>query len=84
VVLGSRRRALHPRWNYMNSMAMFPWSAAQFPRGQLREAARSPGIRHFEGPTVNKPWHSLCEQELRELYFEHRRRTPWPELELES
>ena len=78
AVLGRRRRALHPRWNCMNSFFVYPWSADVFDPIALEEAKRSPAIRHFEGPGVNKPWHYLCEQDSRELYAEHRRQTPWP------
>jgi lipopolysaccharide biosynthesis glycosyltransferase len=84
VVLGERRLMLHPRWNYMNSMAMFPWSADAFESGALEEARRRPAIRHFEGPAINKPWHYLCERDLRDVYFEHRRATPWPNCEIEG
>jgi lipopolysaccharide biosynthesis glycosyltransferase len=77
VVLGSRRLPLHPRWNVMNS---FRWAHAGdvFGRAHLDEACRDPAIRHFEGPDDNKPWHYMCEREMRELYAEYRRRTPWP------
>lgn len=77
VVLGERRVPLHPRWNYMNS---FRWEHAVdvFGAEALEEARRSPAIRHFEGPDLNKPWHYMCGWELRELYDEHRRATPWP------
>lgn len=78
VVLGSRRLPLRPRWNCMNSVMFLPWAADVFDAGALAEARENPAIRHFEGPAHNKPWHLLCERELRELYFEHRRRTPWP------
>ena len=44
----------------------------------VEEARRSPAIRHFEGPSVNKPWHLLCEQPGREHYMRHRAATPWP------
>jgi len=77
-VLASRRLALHPRWNAMNSLYLFPWSDEVYGRSTAEEARRNPAIRHFEGPSVNKPWHFLCERETRELYFRHRRRTPWP------
>jgi lipopolysaccharide biosynthesis glycosyltransferase len=82
VVLGRRRLALHPRWNFMNSMA-FDSSAEVFGRTALEEAQRRPAIRHFEGPGANKPWHAGCRAEGRELYLEHRRQTPWPRMELE-
>ena len=81
VVLAERRRPLHPRWNAMNSFEAFPWSAYVFGARALEEAERNPGIRHFEGPGVNKPWHRGCKVSLRELYFEHRRHTPWPDVE---
>jgi lipopolysaccharide biosynthesis glycosyltransferase len=78
VVLGDRRLALHPRWNLMNSLLIFPWASEVFEPGQLEEARARPAIRHFEGPSVNKPWHYLCERDMRDLYAEHRAHTPWP------
>lgn len=84
VVLGGRRRALHPRWNCMNSVLDFPWSADVFGAEEVADARRAPAIRHFEGPTINKPWHFLCERSMREIYFEHRRQTPWPHCRLEG
>jgi lipopolysaccharide biosynthesis glycosyltransferase len=84
VVLGPRRLALHPRWNCMNSFEVFPWSAYVFGARVVQEARGDPAIRHFEGPGPNKPWHRGCQMSRRELYFEHRRGTPWPEVELEG
>ena len=83
VVLGERRLPLHPRWNVMNS---FRWGHAEevFGAEAAEEARRSPAIRHFEGPSDNKPWHYLCERDLHELYMEHRRATPWPRLRREG
>jgi lipopolysaccharide biosynthesis glycosyltransferase len=78
AVLGRRRLALHPRWNCMNSFFVYPWSTDVFDPDELEAAKRSPAIRHFEGPGINKPWHYLCEQDSRELYALHRRQTPWP------
>jgi lipopolysaccharide biosynthesis glycosyltransferase len=78
VVLGARRVALHPRWNAMNSVLLFPWAADVFGAGAVAEARSRPAIRHFEGPWSNKPWHLLCDVEGREDYLRHRRRTPWP------
>jgi lipopolysaccharide biosynthesis glycosyltransferase len=78
VVLGSRRLELHPRWNCMNSILLFPRAADVFGADAVAEARDDPAIRHFEGPGDNKPWHPDCERELRDLYFEHRRHTPWP------
>ena len=78
VVLGERRLPLHPRWNCMNSVLQFPRSVEIFGEEAVATARRRPGIRHFEGPSVNKPWHILAESEGADAYFEHRRRTPWP------
>ena len=84
VVLGGRRLPLHPRWNCMNSILLFPQAAEVFEPSELAEARRDPAIRHFEGPAENKPWHFLCSHELRELYAEHRRNTPWPRVRPEG
>jgi lipopolysaccharide biosynthesis glycosyltransferase len=84
VVLGERRLALHPRWNLMNSALLFPSAAEVYGRDVLEEARARPAIRHFEGPDANKPWHYMCEGELRELYLEHRRATPWPRVRREG
>lgn len=78
VVLGERRLALHPRWNVMNSVLGFPWAAYVFAPRELAEACGRPGIRHFEGPSANKPWHLLAAGPGRAAYLQHRRLTPWP------
>lgn len=83
VVLGERRLSLHPRWNCMNSFR-WPQAADVFGAEAVADALRNPAIRHFEGPTVNKPWHYLCEHELSGLYTEHRRGTPWPRVRREG
>jgi hypothetical protein len=62
----------------MNSVLHFPWSSYVFGAKATEEARATPAIRHFEGPTINKPWHLLSEAPLRERYFEHRKQTPWP------
>lgn len=84
VVLGERRVALHPRWNCMNSVHLFESAEEVFGRAVREEAIARPGIRHFEGPGANKPWHYMCDLPGRELYAAHRRRTPWPDFELEG
>jgi lipopolysaccharide biosynthesis glycosyltransferase len=77
VVLGSRRRHLHPRWNVMNSLR-FDWAREVFTTEEIAEARARPGIRHFEGPDDNKPWHWNGADADQRLYRRHRRRTPWP------
>jgi lipopolysaccharide biosynthesis glycosyltransferase len=84
VVLGKKRVPLHPRWNCMNSVLLFPWAADVFGAEAVDEARARPAIRHFEGPTINKPWHYGCESPMRDVYFEHRRQTPWPRTRIEG
>jgi lipopolysaccharide biosynthesis glycosyltransferase len=84
VILGGRRADLAPRWNAMNSVMNFPQAAEVFSEEALAVARSRPAIRHFEGPGANKPWHYLCAQPFREIYLEHRARTPWPDVRLEG
>ena len=84
VVLAGRRLPLHPRWNSMSALFTFSASVGIFGSDATDEARRRPAIRHFEGGGANKPWHYLCDQEMREVYFEHRRETPWPNVRLEG
>lgn len=84
VVLGDRRLRLHPRWNCMNSVLNFPWSAYVFGSAEVEEARRRPAIRHFEGPSANKPWHYLSDWDSQRLYLPHREQTPWPHVEWEG
>jgi lipopolysaccharide biosynthesis glycosyltransferase len=71
IGLGARRLRLHPRWNAMNSLWQ-RWSLGQLNPVAHWRARRSPGIRHFEGPGANKPWHPDCSEPLREVYWQHR------------
>lgn len=84
VVLGERRMELHPRWNCMNAFYVFDHASDVFGEERLEQAKSDPAIRHFEGPSINKPWHYMCERELRELYAEHRAQTPWPHVRREG
>ena len=77
LVLGARSVELHPRWNVMNSVLAFPQAVDAFGAERVAEARRSPGIRHFEGPSLNKPWHILFDQPGRDDYLRHRAATPW-------
>jgi len=82
LALGERRLALHPRWNAMNSILSFAWADEILGPTDVAEARSQPGLVHFEGPTVNKPWHLLSEHPHREQYFAHRRGTPWPNVHM--
>lgn len=77
-VLHARRLPLHPRWNCMNAVMNFTYAHKYFEGDQLEQARRDPAIRHFEGPSENKPWHLLGDQEGWHQYVHHRRQTPWP------
>ncbi|MEY2452112.1 MAG: hypothetical protein QOD92_1686 [Acidimicrobiaceae bacterium] len=78
VVFADRWLPLHPRWNAMNSLWFWTeWAREVHGENKVREATADPAIVHFEGPSLCKPWHYLCEHPFRE---EHRRltaRTPW-------
>jgi lipopolysaccharide biosynthesis glycosyltransferase len=84
VVLGAGRVPLHPRWNCMNALLIFPWSVDVLGREAVAEALESPAIRHFEGPGPYKPWHYMCRREWRDLYRRHRQETPWPRVRLQG
>lgn len=84
VVLGEKRLPLHPRWNCMNSVLNFPWSVYVFGSAAVEEARSSPAIRHFEGPSANKPWHYLSDWDSQRLYLRHRDKTPWPQVDWEG
>jgi lipopolysaccharide biosynthesis glycosyltransferase len=78
LAASSKRLPLHPRWNCMNSFLTSPRVARQmFGARALTEALNAPGIRHFEGPGANKPWHLLHAAKGQRLYREHRAATPW-------
>jgi lipopolysaccharide biosynthesis glycosyltransferase len=78
AVFAERWWALHPRWNAQNSFWLWhDWSLEVFDRTTLEEAMADPGIRHFEGPNVAKPWHYLCPYPGRRQYRAALARTPW-------
>ena len=85
VALAARRLELDPRWNVMNSFHIYGDTARGiFGAERLAAALARPGIRHFEGPSVNKPWHVLCERPDAAEYFRHRSATPWPRVRREG
>lgn len=84
VVLGDRRVELEPRWNCMNSIMEFPRAVDVFGAEAVQEARRNPAIRHFEGPSLSKPWHYLGDPAMQGAYAVLRQRTPWPAVELED
>lgn len=83
-VLGRRCRLLHPRWNCQNSMFYWPDVAQGLDPHARAEAIASPGILHFEGPPVMKPWHYLNRHPWRDPYLEHLAATPFRSTPLEG
>jgi lipopolysaccharide biosynthesis glycosyltransferase len=78
VVLGRRRIRLAPRWNCQNSFYFLPERYQVFTAEELRATLAAPGILHFEGPPLFKPWSWNCRHPRQQLYLEHRAQTPWP------
>jgi lipopolysaccharide biosynthesis glycosyltransferase len=84
-VFAGRWKPLHPRWNAMNSLWTWPDLAADiFGTAAVREATSNPGILHFEGPSLSKPWHYLCPHPWRSEYRSTLVRTPWGGTALED
>jgi lipopolysaccharide biosynthesis glycosyltransferase len=78
VAFANRWLPLHPRWNAQNSYWTWStWAGEVVGDDALREATEDPAIRHFEGPTINKPWHYLCAHPWRGEYRRVLATTPW-------
>jgi hypothetical protein len=60
------------------------WARDVFGEQTLREAIERPAIVHFEGPSVCKPWHYLCNHAWRDRYRLTLARTPWAVTPLED
>lgn len=85
VVFKDRWYELHPKWNAQNSFWSWgPWAEEVFGSRPVSEALEAPVIRHFEGPTVAKPWHFLCVFPHRNDYRETLAKTPWAGASLEE
>jgi lipopolysaccharide biosynthesis glycosyltransferase len=78
VMMERRWYSLHPRWNSQNSLFYFAHAREVFGDQPVREATRQPGILHFEGGELAKPWHYLCKHPFRQEYYRHLAATPWP------
>jgi lipopolysaccharide biosynthesis glycosyltransferase len=78
LIFRDRWFRLHPRWNAQNSFwSLQQWAPEVFETPELEQARQNPGIRHFEGPTINKPWHYLATDPYRKKYRATLARTPW-------
>ncbi|MEJ7582543.1 MAG: glycosyltransferase family 8 protein [Acidimicrobiales bacterium] len=85
AVFAGRWMPLHPRWNAMNSLWTWgPLAVGVFGDERVRSATTHPVILHFEGPTICKPWHYLCEHPWRGEYRTMLHRTPWADTALED
>lgn len=74
----NRRLRLHPRWNCQNGIYYSSWGIELLKKNEANEAIKEPALIHFEGGSFAKPWHFLSTHPLRDVYFFHRRKTPWP------
>lgn len=78
VVFAGAWAPLHPRWNAQNSFWTWrPWAANLFGEQLVSEAVADPGILHFEGPWLSKPWHYLCQHPYAARYRQMLAATPW-------
>jgi lipopolysaccharide biosynthesis glycosyltransferase len=78
AVFAGRWHRLDPKWNAMNSFWTWPSLAADVFAADAVAAARArPGILHFEGPTISKPWHYLSDHPWRKDYRSALAATPW-------
>jgi UDP-glucose/galactose:(glucosyl)LPS alpha-1,2-glucosyl/galactosyltransferase len=69
---------LHPRWNAQNSLWTWRvWADEVFGAQAVAEATADPGVLHFEGPHLCKPWHQLNSHPWRDFYRATLDRTPW-------
>lgn len=85
VIFRDRWTRLHPRWNAQNSLWTWPeWAQEVFDADELAEARSHPGIRHFEGPSLSKPWHYLCPHPWRDEFRATLQATPWAGTPLED
>lgn len=78
VFFHKERIRLHPRWNCMNCIFLFPESRKIFGDEIVDEAIKKPAIVHFEGPGPGKPWHFLSKHPFKQQYLRYRGMTPWP------
>lgn len=82
IAFAGRWRPLHPRWNAQNSFWAWPDWAGDVFGPTLEEAREDPAIRHFEGPSMCKPWHYLCPYPHRGEYRRTLATTPWADAPL--
>ena len=85
VIAQERWGLLHPRWNAMSHLWLFPgWRDPTYPDLANDAARMSPAIVHFEGLSTVKPWSYRSVHPLRTLYRSFRATTRWPLEELDG
>jgi lipopolysaccharide biosynthesis glycosyltransferase len=85
LVFAERWHALDPRWNAQQTLWIEPALAADVLGAAAADEARaSPGILHFEGPDLAKPWHTLNTHPWRGEWRATLARTPWRGIGLED
>lgn len=84
LALWRDRLPLHPRWNCQNAILSFHTAEALLGAAMAADARADPAILHFEGGAWAKPWHYLSDHPYRQMYFDHRAQTPWPEVRVEG
>lgn len=83
VVFDRNWTSLHPKWNAQNSYWTWRgWALEVFGEQVLGEALADPRVRHFEGPSLSKPWHYLCSAPMFDDYRAAMRRSAWSSLPL--
>lgn len=78
IVMANRRVPLHPRWNCQNTLFFCSHGEHTFGKAVVQEAIHQPGLLHFEGYDLTKPWNYMCTHPHRDLYWKYRKKTPWP------
>jgi lipopolysaccharide biosynthesis glycosyltransferase len=85
IAFSGRWCPLHPRWNAQNAIWSSPRLASEvFGAEAATDARRTPGILHFEGPSLAKPWHVLNPHPLRGAWRRTLARTPWADVPQEG
>jgi lipopolysaccharide biosynthesis glycosyltransferase len=78
VVFAGRWKRLHPKWNAMNSLWVWPDHARRvFSEDEVSAARKDPAVIHFEGPPILKPWHYLSQHPFRDEYRAALGQTAW-------
>jgi len=76
AILYDKRLPLPLRWNQQIHYDDYPCGLAQGgSEAEIWEAFSNPAVVHFVGP--EKPWHFMCLNPRKHLYYTYRKRTPW-------